>query len=166
MAILGVREYARHRGVGHSTVQKAISSGRITPLANGMIDSDQADRDWATNTEGRPKGSTRKRQPSSDGGQDGVIAAGYAKSRAVREYFEAKMAEIEYKQKLGRLISTDEVKIATFNEHRKMRDAMLNLPDRLAAMMAAETDEAKVYKIMRDEIHKALGEYADSPIGQ
>ena len=85
MAILGVREYARHRGVGHSTVQKAISSGRISPLPNGMIDSDQADRDWAANTEGRPKGST-KRRPASDACQDGVIAAGYAKSRAVREY--------------------------------------------------------------------------------
>ena len=166
MAILGVREYARHRGVGHSTVQKAISSGRITTLANGMIDSDQADREWAANTEGRPKGSTRKRQPSSDGGQESFIASGYAKSRAVREYFDAKMAELAYKEKLGSLISTAEVKIATFNVHRAIRDRAMNIPDRVAAMLAAETVEANVYKILMDELRKAFGDYADSPIGQ
>ncbi len=70
MAIMGVREYARHRSTGHSTVQKAIDSGRISTLPNGKIDSDVADREWRENTEVRPKGSTRKRQPSSDGGQD------------------------------------------------------------------------------------------------
>ena len=165
MAIMGVREYARHRSTGHSTVQKAIDSGRISTLPNGKIDSDVADREWRENTEVRPKGSTRKRQPP-DGGQDAVIAAGYTKSRAVREFFLARLAEIEYKEKNGSLISKDEVKIATFNEHRAMRDAMLNLPDRLAAMLAAETDEAKVYKILLDEIRKGLNDYADSPIGQ
>ena len=165
MAIMGVREYARHRNTGHSSVQKAIDSGRISTLPNGQIDSDVADREWRENTEVRAKGSTRKRQPSG-GGQDGSIASGYAKSRAVREFYDAKMAELAYKEKLGSLISTAEVKIATFNEHRAMRDAMLNLPDRLAAILAAETEEAKVYKIMREEIHKALGDYADSPIGQ
>ena len=81
-------------------------SGRISTLPNGKIDSDVADREWRENTEVRPKGSTRKRQPSSDGGQDGSIASEYAKSRAVREFYDAKMAELAYKEKLGSLIST------------------------------------------------------------
>jgi hypothetical protein len=127
-----------------------------------------ADREWAANTEVRPKGSTRKRQPSSEGGQDNGAASGYgyAKSRAVREYFDAKMAELAYKEKLGSLISAAEVKIATFNEFRAIRDRGMSLPDRLAAMLAAETVEGNVYKILLDELRKVFGDYADSPIGQ
>ena len=163
MAIMGVREYARHRNTGHSTVQRAIESGRISTLANGQIDSEVADREWTENTEGRPKGTTRRRETADD--RDAVVASGYAKSRAIREYYEAKMAEIAYKEKLGSLIATDEVKIATFNQFRQFRDGILNIADRVAAMVAAESDAAKCYKILADEFRKALGDYADSPVG-
>ena len=76
MAIMGVREYARHRNTGHSTVQKALDSGRISTLPNGLIDSDAADREWRQKNEVRTKGSSRKCPPSEGGGQDAVIAAG------------------------------------------------------------------------------------------
>ena len=41
--ILSVRGYAKHRGVAHSSVQKAISTDRISTLPNGMIDAAVAD---------------------------------------------------------------------------------------------------------------------------
>jgi len=159
MAIVGVREYARHRGVGHSTVQKAIATGRISTLANGTIDSEVADREWRENTEPRPtKGSTKRRQDD----DDTFGAAQYSKARAVREHYQARLSKLEYEEKIGSLVSKDEVKIATFNAHRSMRDAMLNLPDRLAAMLAAETDAAKCYEILATEIRKGLGDFADA----
>ena len=50
MAEMTIRGYARHRGVSNTAVQKAISSGRITPLPNGQIDPAVADRQWEANT--------------------------------------------------------------------------------------------------------------------
>ncbi len=48
-------EYARLRGVSRNAVSKAIKAGRIsvTTAANGrmLIDADQADREWAANTD-------------------------------------------------------------------------------------------------------------------
>ena len=41
------------------------------------------------------------------------------------------------------------------------RDRMLNIPDRLAAMLAAETDEARCYEILENEIREALTALAD-----
>ena len=35
---LSIRAYARHRGVSHVAVKKAIDTGRITPLPDGTID--------------------------------------------------------------------------------------------------------------------------------
>jgi hypothetical protein len=162
MAILSLRGYARHRGVGLSTVQKAISSGRITPMTDGRIDSDQADREWATNTEARPVGS---RRPPRDE-DDAFGAAQYTKARAVREHYQARLSKLEYEEKVGSLISKGEVQIAMFNHFRQYRDGMLNIPDRIAAMLAAESEAAKCYEILATEIRKALNEFSDSPIGQ
>ena len=104
MAILSLRGYARHRGVGLSTVQKAIGSGRITPMADGRIDSDHADREWASNTEARPVGS---RRPPRDE-EDAFGAAQYTKARAVREHYQARLSKLEYEEKVGSLIQSCE----------------------------------------------------------
>lgn len=50
MALMGVREYARHRGVSHVAVMKAVKAGRISNI-DGKIDPVVADREWAQNTD-------------------------------------------------------------------------------------------------------------------
>lgn len=47
---LSIRAYARHRGVSHVAVKKAIDSGRITAEADGTIEPNRADLDWSRNT--------------------------------------------------------------------------------------------------------------------
>jgi hypothetical protein len=39
---------------------------------------------------------------------------------------------------------------------------MLNIPDRLAALLAAETDPARVHELLTTEIRRALQEFADA----
>ena len=158
MAVLSQRAYAKHRGVALSAVQKAISTGRISTMADGRIDPGVADAEWAANTKARPP--VVRRQADDD--QDASGAAQYSKARAVREHCQARLAKIEYEERVGSLVSKDEVQVAAFNTHRVIRDAMLNIPDRIAAMLAAETDEAKCYEILATEIRKALNEFADA----
>ncbi|MEI7599997.1 MAG: hypothetical protein WCJ41_11845 [Aestuariivirga sp.] len=43
---LSIRAYAAHRGVSHTSVRKAIASGRLTTGPDGTIDPDKADRAW------------------------------------------------------------------------------------------------------------------------
>jgi hypothetical protein len=45
-----IRGYARHRGVSRTVVEKAIQQGRIRTLESGLIDAEEADRDWSRNT--------------------------------------------------------------------------------------------------------------------
>lgn len=155
MAILTISAYARHRGCALYAVQKAIASGRISVLPDGRIDSEVADVEWAQNT--RP--SNQKRQ---DDEGESFGAAQYTKARAIRENYLARLAKIEYEERVGSLVSKDEVQVASFNKFRQFRDGMLNIPDRVAAMLAAETDAAKCYEILSTEIRKALNEFADS----
>ena len=50
MPIMSLRQYARHRGVGLSAVQKAITSKRVSTLKDGRVDSEAADAEWKRNT--------------------------------------------------------------------------------------------------------------------
>jgi len=176
MAIVSLRGYARHRGVSLKAVQKAIQSGRIRTTADGKIDTEQADADWQRNT-GPKQGRTiafpspprrSAAQPPPEPPRGDLVAAGgldYARARAVRENYLARLAKIEYEERLGKLVSRDEVQVGAFNRFRTFRDGMLNIPDRVAAVLAAESDARKVHDILSTEIRKALLEFADGGNG-
>jgi hypothetical protein len=89
----------------------------------------------------------------------------YSRARAVRENYLARLAKIEYEERLGKLVSRDEMQVAAFNKFRTFRDGMLNIPDRVAAVIAAEADSAKVHAMLTTEIRKALLEFADGANG-
>lgn len=168
MPIMSQRAYARHRGVSLSAVQKAIKKGRIATLPDGRIDSEAADRQWERNTAARPPVVTKAAPPRLPVDPDegdfpgGGLNVAYTKARAIREQYEARLAKIRYEQQTGKLINRDEVQVAAFNKFRTFRDGMLNIPDRVAAMLAAEADPAKVHQILSTEIRKALNEFADA----
>jgi hypothetical protein len=91
----------------------------------------------------------------------GTNGVDYSRARAVRETYQARMSKLDFEERSDKLLSRDEVQVAAFNKFRTFRDGMLNLPDRLAAILAAESDSAKVHEILATEIRKALVEFAD-----
>jgi pyruvate/2-oxoglutarate dehydrogenase complex dihydrolipoamide acyltransferase (E2) component len=167
MALISQRAYAKHRGVSLAAVQKAIKAGRIRTAADGKIDAAQADADWERNTGPRQQPGKTASSPASPksapppaaepmpGGLD------YARARAVRENYMARLAKIDFEERSGKLVSRDEVQVAAFNKFRTFRDGMLNIPDRVSAMLAAESDASKVHGSLTTEIRKALLEFAD-----
>ncbi len=163
MPVLSLRAYAKHRGVSLSAVQKAIRSGRIATNADGMIDSDRADAEWNAKT--RPGQRRAQKETPVASIPEPVRAeptAGldYFRARAIRENYLARLAKIEFEEKTAKLISRDEVQVAAFTKARTVRDNLLNIPDRLAATLAAEADAGKVHAILTGEIRKALDELA------
>jgi len=177
MPVVSLRAYARHRSVSLKAVQKAIAAGRITLTPDGKIDPERADAEWERNTGPQQRTSSvpvRKSPvvaprpatevpPRTDLG--GIGALDYAKARAIREQYLARLAKIEFEERSGKLVSRDEVQVAAFNKFRTFRDGMLNIPDRVAAVLAAESDSHKAHEILTTEIRKALLEFADGTNG-
>ncbi len=95
MPLLSIRAYGRHRGVSHPAVLKAIKAGRIHQNAEGLIDSDQADRDWAANTHPVPRAphAVPLAVPADPG---------FARARLVRLHYEALSARHEYETRASR----------------------------------------------------------------
>ena len=155
MPLVSIRQYAKHRGVSHTAVEKAVKQGRIK-LTDGKLDVEAADRDWSRNSS--PVNAPKPRSRTANGGDGPASGPTYAQSRAVRELYLARLSKIEFEERAAKLVSRDEVTVAAFTKARTVRDNLLNIPDRLAAMLAAEVDPTEVYQILSDEIRKALSE--------
>lgn len=82
----------------------------------------------------------------------------YSESRASLQAYKARIAKIEYEQKIGNLISLDEVKKDAFKIGRVLRDLLLNLPHKLSHELAAETNPATIEKLLDSEIRQTLDE--------
>ncbi len=172
---MNVTAYARHRGVSHVAVLKAIKAGRIAKEADGTIDPVKADAAWGGNTspaqqrkpkpeeKARPKTTVAER--SADAPAPVAGGPSYAQSRAIKEAYLARLAKLDYEEKSVALVRADSVKVAWFNVLRVLRDRVLNLPDRLAPLLASETDPKLVRELLDTELRQILNDVADTTSG-
>ncbi|MFT3758452.1 hypothetical protein [Thauera sp.] len=84
----------------------------------------------------------------------------YQAARAVKERYLAMSAKRDYEVAIGKLLPADEVRSAIANAASVIRTELENLPDSIAPILAAETDEARVRLLLADEIEAALGNLA------
>ena len=151
MALVSQRAYARHRGVSLAAAQNAIKMGRIRTAADGKIDADQADGDWERNT--NYGGSVATAESPASG-------PSYAQSRAVREVYTARLAKLEYEERIGKLVPADQVTIAGFTKGRTVRDHMMIIPDRVSAQIRADLAGALMSACREVGIPAEVGESA------
>jgi hypothetical protein len=82
----------------------------------------------------------------------------YADARAMRENFAAKLAWIEVRRRMGELVDRYEVALELGKVYRIARDALLNIPSRLAAQIVALTEIADIQDVIAEEIRATLDE--------
>jgi hypothetical protein len=153
-------------------VQYAIRRGRIPLTEDNRIDSDAADKAWVENTEeanARP-GPKLVSQPR--GGSPGeplptepVPGMTFMQARALREVYEAQRRQLELEARRGELVKAGDVKQEAYRLFRVLRDACLNLPPRLAAQLAAETDEGNARQILEDELTRIFQTFSEGKLG-
>ena len=163
---LSINAYARHRGVSHVAVIKAIKTGRIEKEPDGTIDVAKADAAWQRNTNHGQRRKTEKDvAPAAERPVDPPIVnsgPSFAQSRAIREAYNARLAKLSYEEKSGSLVKIDLVKVAWFNTLRVLRDRILNMPDRMAPLLSAEADPKVIRELLDKELRQVLGDAADA----
>ena len=151
---LSIRAYARHRGVSHVAVKKAIDTGRITPLADGTIDPDAADAQWAQNTlqprkaaapetanaaKERPQRTVATPREAPDTAAPPLSAGGTSllQARTVNEVLKAQLNKVELAHRKRELVDRAQAVAHVFKLARIERDAWLNWPARVSGQMAS-----------------------------
>lgn len=88
--------------------------------------------------------------PGDDGGEDHDAA------RTRLRISEANLSEMREAEERGDLIRLDAVKSALSVAMATVREALLQIPSRLAPLLAADSDPAHVQNMLHAEIHQAL----------
>jgi hypothetical protein len=168
-------EYAKHRGVSAVAVHKAVAAGRISTI-DGKIDPAVASIQWAANTRARaptkrPESPTQppaseSAPPAADDPAPGVKADDYWDARSRRETAEAAIAEMKEAEMRGTLIRADAARAAWATKVTAARDALLQIPSRLAPVLAAEADMERVTELLEGELRAALLQLSDSRIAE
>jgi phage terminase Nu1 subunit (DNA packaging protein) len=83
------------------------------------------------------------------------------KSRIKTEVERGKLAELDRRRREGELVERSEVEDAAFTSARRVREALMNIPARVASLYAAETDPQKIHQNLEDEIRTVLIELID-----
>ena len=153
---LSIRAYARHRGVSHVAVKKAIDTGRITPQPDGTIDPGAADVQWAQNTLQTRKAAVPEKvevtkarteraatamppRETPDVSVPPMSAGGTSllQARTVNEVLKAKLNNLELAHRKKELVDRAQAVAHVFKLARVERDAWLNWPARVSGQMAS-----------------------------
>lgn len=160
------------------SVHKAVKAERIS-LINGKIDPAVADIQWAANSRARaphrkPDSAPQQEQLTMDASVPAApleivpVAVperqndGYWDARSRREQAEAALAEMKEAEMRGNLIRTDSVRTAWAGKITAARDALLQIPSRLAPVLAAETDLDRVAELLEAELRQALTQLSEA----
>ena len=176
---VSLREYARRRGVSHVAVMKAIRAGRLTPEPDGTLDPAKADAQWDARTdparrpeppedesaqadETPPTEPTREeRAPAIEPAPQG--AATFTQARTAHEIAKAQRARIQVQRLREEVVDRAHATSEVFRLARRERDAWVNWPARVAALMAAELglDAHVMQKVLEAHVRDHLNELAE-----
>ncbi|WP_281647584.1 hypothetical protein [Parendozoicomonas sp. Alg238-R29] len=164
-------EFARQNGWSRQYVAKLVQQGRIK-LEGGKIDPVAAKRaveklaepstvlrgksSKATDIQSRTTVPAVSQVPTTSLPTESRKTVDYAAARTMREAFRAKMAKLDYEEREGKLVDAGKVKEEAFQVGRMIRDGVLAIPDRMADVLAAENDPAKVRQVLMDELERVL----------
>jgi len=177
-------------GQSHGAVRKAIDREALVRAVSydaknrALIDPAIADEEWSERTD-----PVQQREPDQARGRfsDGEDAAeqgalfpdarvpldrdppgkpsvgpSLKQSQAVRVAFQARLAQLDYEERSGRLCQLEVVKVEAFRLGRVVRDKILNVADRLCAQMAAESDTHVCRELLLRELNVALQELVEA----
>jgi phage terminase Nu1 subunit (DNA packaging protein) len=155
MTLISQSEWARRNGFSRQYVNNLINNGKIE-LKNGKIDEDDANE--ALKIQKNPNLPTRRNLGESYAEDAKEVHIMYAKARLKNEVERGKILEARAKTEIGQLVSAEAVKNAMFAKGRIIRDGMMNIPDRVSALLATINDASQIHEILSKEIREVLEE--------
>lgn len=138
------RALARALGLSPSAVLKLEARGM-------PLDSVEAARAWrlANLDPMRTKASGARAERT--GRTDALMDA-----RIEREQAEAALASLRLAELSGELVRVADIKRELARTFVSLRDALLNIPHRMAPLVAAESDQARVFAMLEAELRQTL----------
>jgi hypothetical protein len=170
---MSLRAYAKHRGCSVEAVSRAVQRRRLREsvvMVDGLPrirDAKLADKEWRLNTNSakRPRRTRSNPRIVSRRSEASVLAR--ARVASLDEAQRSLMKERQRKLKIdndirdGHLVEKTKVAQEAFTSARTIQKAVLAIPSRLSAEIAADSDAARVYSKLAAALREALTAAAD-----
>ncbi len=121
------REFAKRDKCSPTLVRKALQSGALKAFEDGSLDPALVGTPWRV-------GNFEPHTPARNV-QDFVS---FAEARRLKEAALAELRQLEVAERRGKLVNADIVRAEVFKLARVERDALQNLPARIAPLIAAK----------------------------
>jgi hypothetical protein len=171
------RALARHIGVSETAVRRAEKAGRIRREPDGAWDLVRVQAAWSSNTDRaqqRRQHGAMKPVPEAAVGAvrdtlrehgEPVSAGGmtFMQARTANEVLKAQERRVRLQRMKGELVDRAKAVAQVFRLARDERDAWVNWPARVAAMMAAEleVDQHQLHTVLERHVRVHLNELAE-----
>jgi hypothetical protein len=174
-------ELARALKRDRMAVRVAVKNGRLTQRPDGLFDLEQAVQEFADSTHHEKGHNNRSASPAVSAKQAGATrlpdipapdiplpaetkSTAYAKARAGTQIYEALTKKLRYEKAIGNLTPTADVENARFTEFRTLREACFNIPPRIAALLAGESDVARCQQLLESELNSVFLAFAEGKL--
>lgn len=178
-----MRAFSREIGVSDKAVRKAIASGRlkesigkdekgrpvVTDVALAVIEwerncSRPAKDLRADGADGADRSALESAPAADRSASVAVFVPSATNAEAQRLATDERRRKLKMENDLraGRLVEAEKAARQAFNAQRTIREAVLNLPARISAELAAETDPARVHIRLDAALREALMMAADA----
>ena len=164
MELISQSAWAKKHGFSRQYANQLIREGIVKSYGNGKINPTQADSALAavknpSYPERRVEsGNALNGHAINSHLEDAGLPTMLLKTRIKNEMERGKILEARAKSETRELVSAEQVRVAAFNKARIVRDVLLNIPDRVASIVASIADEHKVHEILTTEIRIVLEE--------
>lgn len=95
-------------------------------------------------------------EASIDTSTDAPSVTSYHVAKTLRELAEARLAQLKLAEQRGELVRVADVKSAYGKRVTALREALLQIPLRIAPVVAAEESAGKCHEILQTEVHAVL----------
>jgi len=163
--LLSVPAFATLVGVSRQRILKAIETGvlsnsitidKSTKRKLYKVHEKKGLKEWEAHIDPAKKRDNTKQAEARELNNKENEPSAYQKSKAAREFFNAKIARLNYEERAGTLVDAEHVKKESFRVGRRVRDSMLGLPERLAAELANMTNPREISVYLKEQIAGAL----------
>lgn len=161
-------EFAGRVGVSKQRILDAIDSGVLSASVSKKkhgstvryrIKEETGLKEWADNIDPAKQRDQTKQAATKELSGEGN--SNYKKAAALRMFYQAKLAEAEFQERVGKLVSADKVKAEVFKIGRRVRDSLFGVPERVAAEVAAMTEPREIAIYLKGQIADALKDLDD-----
>ena len=145
--LMSQADFARRRGVSRPTVTGYKKKGLLVMVGDQVdaVASDQSLADHLDPVRGGDRQKSPAKNPAVDASDYMIAKTREAVARAARQ-------EMDTQERAGELVNRAAVELAAFTLARDSQDTLLSIADRLAPLLAAESDAGLVHELLSTEL--------------